>query len=85
MKMRIKRKIYGREIEQWGAHQEELFEPDCCNGSNEILKIFIQKCVKYLENASLYTFRVCGHQCICEHCYQSKGDVDLLKLVTCKT
>ena len=50
---------------------ENLIEPDYCNGNNEVVKIF--------------GFRHCGHQCICEQCYQNKGDIDILKCVVCRT
>ena len=49
------------------------------------LKIFSQKFVICLERNSIYAFRQCGHQCICEQCYQNKGDVDILKCVVCRT
>ena len=64
---------------------ENLIEPDYCNGNNEVVKIFNQKCVICLERDSIYTFRQCGHQCICEQCYQNKGDIDILKCVVCRT
>ena len=50
-----------------------------------MFKIFNQKCVLYYERDSVYAFRQCGHQCICEQCYQKKGDIDILKCVVCKT
>ena len=64
---------------------ENLIEPDYCNGNNEVVKIFNQKCVICLERDSIYAFRQCGHQCICEQCYQNKGDIDILKCVVCRT
>ena len=55
------------------------------NGNNEVVKIFNQKCVICFERYSVYAFRQCGHQCICENCYQNKGDIDILKCVVCRT
>ena len=59
-------------------------ELECTNGSNEIVKVFNQKCVICLERNSDYIFKQCGHQCICEDCYQKKGDIDVLKYVICR-
>ena len=64
---------------------ENLIEPDYCNGNNEVVKIFNQKCVICLERDSIYAFRQCGHQCNCEQCYQNKGENDILKCVVCRT
>ena len=55
------------------------------DGSNEVVKIFNQKCVICLERDSDYIFKQCGHQCFCEECYQNKGDNDILKCVFCRT
>ena len=54
------------------------------NGNIEIVKIFSQKCGICLEKDSIYVFCQCGHQCLCENCYQIKGDVIILKCVVCK-
>ena len=62
---------------------EDLIETIYCNVNNEIVKIFNQKCVICYERDSVYAFRQCGHQCICEQCYQTKGDIDILKCVVC--
>ena len=65
---------------------EDLIETNYCNGNNEVVKFFSQKkCVICLERDSIYAFRQCGHQCICEQCYQNKGDIDILKCVVCRT
>ena len=64
---------------------EILIEPDYCIGNNEVVKIFNQKCVICLEKDSIYAFRQCGNQCICEQCYQNKGDIDIIKCVVCRT
>ena len=64
---------------------EDLIEIKYTNGNNEVVKIFNQKCVICLERDSDYAFRQCGHQCICEDCYQNKGDFDILKRFVCGT
>ena len=65
--------------------EEDVVETQYFNGNNEVVKIFNQKCVICYERDSVYAFRQCGHQCICEQCYQSKGDIDILKCVVCRT
>ena len=62
-----------------------IHELEYTDGSHEIVKIFNQKCVICLERDSDYIFKQCGHQCICEDCYQNKGDIDLLRCVICRT
>ena len=64
---------------------EESIETKYTNGNNEVVKMFIQKCVICYERDSGYAFRQCGHQRICEQCYQNKGDTDILKCVICRT
>ena len=65
---------------------EDLIEIDSTKGyNNEVGKIFYQKCVICYERDSVYEFRQCGHQCICEQCYQNKGDINILKCVVCRT
>ena len=64
---------------------ENLIETQYLNGNNEVVKIFNQKCVFCLERDSVYAFRQCGHQCICEQCYENKGNIDILKCVVCRT
>ena len=71
-------------VEEDGEN-EDLIETNYCNGNNEVVKIFSQKCVICLERDSIYAFRQCGHQCICEQCYQNKSDIDILKCVVCRT
>ena len=39
-----------------GVEQEALFKSDYCNGKNEVVKVFSQKCFIFLENASIYRF-----------------------------
>ena len=69
------------EIEEDG----NLIETQYLNGNNELVKIFNQKCVICYERDSVYAFRQCDHQCICEQCYQKKGDIDISKCVVCRT
>ena len=57
---------------------EDLIETQYFNGNNKVVQIFNQKCVICYERESVYAFRQCGHQCICEQCYQSKGDIDII-------
>ena len=64
--------------------EENLVETTYLNGDNEVVKIFNEKCVICLERDSIYAFRECGHQCICQQCYENKGDVDILKCVVCR-
>ena len=62
-----------------------MHELQYTNGNNMIVKVFNQKCVICFERDSEYIFKRCGHQCICEQCYQNKGDIDILKCVVCRT
>ena len=64
---------------------EDLIETPYLNGKNEVVKIFNQKCVICFEKDSIYAFRQCGHQCICEQCYDNKGNIDILKCIVCRT
>ena len=63
---------------------EYLTETNYFNGTNEVVKLLNQKCVLCYERDSDCAFRQCGHQCICEQCYQNKGDNDILKRVVCR-
>ena len=63
----------------------DLIQTQCLNGNNEVVENFNQKCVLCLERDSDYAFRQCGPQCICEQCYQNRGDIDTLKSVVCRT
>ena len=78
----------------WPGHGEDqnenvedviLIEPSYTNGNNEVVKIFNQKCVICFERDSIYAFRQCGHQCICDQCYENKGDIDISTCVVCRT
>ena len=64
---------------------EELIERNYCNGNKEVVKIFNHKCVICYERDSVYAFRQCGHQRICEQCYQNKSYIDILKCIVCRT
>ena len=79
---------YGEDIENEDDDddlvEEDVVETQYFNGNNEVVKIFNQKCVICYERESVYAFRQCGHQCICEQCYQNKGDIDILKCVICR-
>ena len=71
--------------EDENEEDDDLIETQYLNGNNEVVKIFSQKCVTCLERDSIYAFRQCGHQFVCEQCYQNKGDIDKLKCVICRT
>ena len=62
---------------------EVLVETNYCNGNNEVVKFFNQNCGICYEKDSVYAFRQCGHQLICEQCSQNKGDIGNLKCVVC--
>ena len=69
------------QIDQEIDEEVEIFENKFYNGTNELLKIFNQKCVICLEKDSIYAFRQCGHLCLCEMCYNS----EITKCVVCRT
>ena len=62
-----------------------MVEPDYHNDNNEMVKFFNQKCVTCYGSDSVYAFRQCGHQCVCESYYKNKGDLDILKCIVCRT
>ena len=62
-----------------------IHELEYTDGSNKIVKVFNQKCVICLERDSGYIFKQCGHQCICEQCYQNRGNINILKCFVCTT
>ena len=64
---------------------EGLIKTNYCNRDNEVVITFNQKCVLCYERDSVFAFRQCGHQCVCEQCHQNKGDIDILKCVVCRT
>ena len=71
------------DVEDEVGENGDLIGTNYTNGKNELVKIFNQKCVICLERDSDYAFRQCGHQCICEQCYQNKVGIDILKCVVC--
>ena len=73
------------DVENAVQRDGDLIETQFLNGNNEVVKNFNQKCVICLERYSDYAFRQCVRQCICEQCYQNKGDIDILKCVVCRT
>ena len=81
----------GEDIEDEEVEEDENEEHDdvietiYCNGNNEVVKFFNQKCVICLEKDSVNAFTQCGHQRICEQCYQAKSHNDILKSVVCRT
>ena len=66
------------------VEDEGLFETQYLNGKNKVVKIFNQKCVICLERDNIDALRQCGDQCICEECYQNKGDVIILECAICR-
>ena len=74
--------VEDEEDDEVDVNIDELYYTD---GSNEVVKIFNQKCVICLERDSDYIFKQCGHQSICEECYENRGDIDILKCVICRT
>ena len=73
------------DIEDEVEENEDFLETNYTNGNNEMVKILNQKCVICYEKVSVYAFIQCGHHCICEQCYQNKGDIEILKCVVCRT
>ena len=67
-----------RELDDWIEVQTKLDKPKYCQGNNEMVKIFNQKCVIRFENPSCYESRPSGHQCICEDCW-TKSNAEKLK------
>ena len=77
--------INKEDIEEDVEENVNIQELEYTDGSNEVVKIVNQKCVICFELDSDYIFKQCGCQCICEECYQSKGDIDILICVICRT
>ena len=74
-----------RDLDAWVEEQKVFHKPAYYKGNNEMVKIVNQKCVKSFENPSVFAFRQCGNQCICEKCYENKGDIDMWKSIICRT
>ena len=62
-----------------------IHELEHTDGINEVAKFFNQNCVLCVERDSDYLFKYCDHQCICEECYQNRGNIDILKCIICRT
>ena len=73
------------EEDDWGGEQQSLFEPDLCNGNNEMVRIFNQNCVICSEKPRVYAFPQGGRPCIYGKRYQNEGDLDILKSIICRT
>ena len=73
------------DLDEEDEENEDLIETIYTNWNDGMVKIFNQKCVICLGRHSVYAFGQCGHQCICEQCYQNRGDINKLKCVVCKT
>ena len=74
-----------RELDIWVEDRCNLDEPTYFSGTNEMMKIFNQKCVIGFENLSAYAFGQCDHQCICEICYRNTGDIDIINCIVSTT
>ena len=73
--------LVGDDVEE----NDIVYEQEYTVGTNEVVRIYNQKCVICFERDSEYIFKQCGHQCICQDCYQNKGNIDILKCVICRT
>ena len=68
-------------LDAWVEKQMNLDRLYYRKGNIEMVKIFNQKYVLRFENDTVYAHRQCGHQCICQFCYENKGHIGLLKCV----
>ena len=73
-----------REVDDWVEEQRNLYEHAYCIGDIEMVNIFVQKFNECFKNFSVSAFRQCGHQRVCQNCYENKGDVDIIKCIVCK-
>ena len=74
----------GDDVEDDVEEDVKVHELEYNDGSNEFVKTI--KTVFYVLNEdSNYFFKQCGHQCICEECYQNKGNIDIIKCFVCRT
>ena len=62
-----------------------IHELDYTDGSNEVVKLFNQKCVICLNSDSDCIFKQCRHQCICDKLYQNRSHFNISKWVVCRT
>ena len=73
-----------RVLDEVYAEVEQSYTPNYCNRNKEITKLFNQKYVISFEKPSVYAFRQCGHQCVCE-VFWTNLNIELLKYVVCRT
>ena len=59
-------------------------ELEYCSGSKEGVKIFNQDSVICFKKPSVYAFRQCRHQSLCENCW-TNSNVEMLNCAVCKT
>ena len=74
-----------QDVEEHVEQDVNIHELEYNDGSNEVVKVFNQKCVIYFKRDSDYKFWKCGQQCFCEESYQNKGDTDISICVVCRT
>ena len=65
----------------WPENDVNIDELDYTDGGNKTVKIFYQKRVIFLERDSDFTFKQCGHQCICDQWYQNKDNIVIKKCI----
>ena len=64
---------------------EDLTETIFTNRNKELVKFLNENCVICCEGDSANVFRQCGHECICDDCYQNRINTALLSCVVCRT
>ena len=69
-----------RKLEKLVAQEETLFKLDYCNGNNEVVQIFNQKCVICIERDSEYAFRKNGYQCASQNGFNNEDDINIKKM-----
>ena len=67
------------DVEEDEEEDVDIHELEYTNGSNEVFKIFNQKCFMCFEQESDYFFKQCGHQC--EECESIVRNVNKIKLI----
>ena len=75
--------IYSSEDEDEDEDVEEEEVLKDVREEENVVKIYNQKCVICMENDSVYIFKKCGHLCLCDNCYNSKHNDNLLKCFVC--
>ena len=63
---------------------EDLIEANFCNGNNEMVEIFNQKCVLYVMKEIVFMLSDNVVISVFVKTYQIRGDIDLLKIVVCR-